>query len=201
MGFVIACSAALMVSQALRHGRPAETAVAVARAAGVLILGILIISIAPALRHRPSLALVLVGFAIVGATLVGATLVGATLVGATPVGATLVGTRPARDAGGGSLGISILPALAGLMDGLVLPGDYERLRQWGEMSLRNLAAFDAGALLSEALMLAAFAALAALLARVFKHRIRTEEFAPVARDIAATVFAGFGSFWLLSRLY
>jgi hypothetical protein len=181
MGFVIACSAALMVSQALRHGRPAKTAVAVARAAGVLIFGILIMSIAPELRHRPSLALVVIGFAIVGATLVGA--------------------RPARAADGDPLAISILPALAALMDGLVLPGDYERVLQWGELSLRNLAAFDAGALLTEALMLAAFAALAVLLGRVFRHRIRPEEFAPVARDIAATVFAGFGSFWLLSRLY
>jgi hypothetical protein len=119
------------------------------------------------------------------------------------VGGSRVSAAPARTGGsGGSLAIAMLPALAGLIDGLVLPGDYERLGQWGELSWRNLAAFDAGAWLTEALMLGAFAALAhVIVGRVVRFRIRPETFAPLAGDIAASVFAGFGSFWLLSRLY
>jgi hypothetical protein len=96
----------------------------------------------------------------------------------------------------------MLPALAGLIDGLVLPGDYERLGQWGELSLRHLAAFDAGAWLTEALMLGAFAVAATfIIGRAARFRIRPETFAPLAGDLAASVFAGLGSFWLLSRLY
>jgi len=115
--------------------------------------------------------------------------VGATLAGATPTG------------GGRWLPIVILPALAGLFDGLVLPGDYERLRQWGGLSTSNLAAFDAGALLIDVLLLAAFAAMFGFtIARARKQRVRSEVHAPLAGDIAAAVFAGFGSFWLLSRL-
>ncbi len=92
--------------------------------------------------------------------------------------------------------------LAGVFDGLVLPGDYGRLGQWGELSSSNLASFDAGALLSEALLLAAFPAAAEfLIRRASKHGIRPESFTPLAGDIAASVFAAFGSFWLLSRLY
>jgi hypothetical protein len=164
----------------------------------VLILGIVIFGIVQALLHRPSAALALVGFVIVGATLVGATLVGATLVDITRASAAPVRTADR----GGSLPIAMLPALAGLIDGLVLPGDYDRLGQWGELSLRNLAAFDAGAWLMEALMLGAFATLAHLISgRAARFRIRPETFAPLAGDIAASVFAGFGSFWLLSRLY
>ncbi len=194
MGFVVACSAALMVAQSLRHGPPARPPVAVARGACALILAVLVFCIAYALLHRPSVAWALGGFALVGATLVGATLGRSSLVGVTRTGAA--------PAGGGSLPILMLPALAGFIDGLVLPGDYERLRQSGELSLRNLAAFDAGALVIEALMLAVFAAgLWFLAGRAVRYRIGPEAFAPVAGDIAATVFAGFGSFWFLSRLY
>jgi hypothetical protein len=204
VGCVIACVAAVMVARSLLLERAAGTPRAVTTGACIVISGVLIASIAVALLHRPSLALVLSGFAIVGATLVGATLVGATLVGATLVGVTLTGTtsvgaRPADVAA--SLPIVILPALAGLLDGLVLPGDFARLRQWGALASSNLAAFDAGALLIEALLLAAFAAVAAfMIGRALKQRIRPELLAPLAGDVAATMFAGCGSFWLLSRL-
>jgi hypothetical protein len=191
MGFVVACVAALLVAQSLRRRQTADRPVqAVARGACVLISGILIFSIAAASLHRPAAALLLVG----------AVIVGATLVAATPFGGL-----PARRAGAGdasTLPIALLPALAGLIDGLVLPGDYERLGQWSELSLRNLAAFDAGAWLTGALMLAAFATMATFtFGRAVKLRSRAEKFAPMAVDIAAAVFAGCGSFWLLSRLY
>jgi hypothetical protein len=203
MGFVVACVAALLVAQALCHEHQANTAPAVARGASVLILGIVIFGIVQALLHRPSAAVALIGFVIVGATLVGATLVGAPLVGAPLVGAAPARTAPARTwDSGGSLPIAMLPALAGLIDGLVLPGDYERLGQWSDLSLRNLAAFDAGAWLIGALMLGALAALAHfIIGRAARFRIRPETFASLAGDIAASVFAGLGSFWLLSRLY
>ncbi len=76
------------------------------------------------------------------------------------------------------LPLLVLPAVAGVIDGLVLPGDYARLRQWGEVSSSNLAAFDAGALLSEALLLAAFAAAAAFIGRT---RIETGDPACILR--------------------
>ncbi len=178
MGFVVACVAALLVAQALGRRQAADKPVqAVARGACVLISGILVFSIAAAIFHRPAAALLLVGFVIVGVTLVGA-------------------------GGRSTLPIALLPALAGLIDGLVLPGDYERLGQWSELSLRNLAAFDAGAWLTGALMLAAFATMATFtFGRAVKLRSLAEKFAPMAVDIAAAVFAGCGSFWLLSRLY
>jgi hypothetical protein len=51
-------------------------------------------------------------------------------------------------------------------------------------------------------MLAAFATMATFtFGRAVKLRSRAEKFAPMAVDIAAAVFAGCGSFWLLSRLY
>jgi hypothetical protein len=178
VGFVVACLAALMVTRSLRPERAGMPA-AVGMGACILISGALLASIAVALLHRPSSALVLAGFAIVGVTLVGAALAGERL----------------------SLPIFILPALAGLLDGLVLPGDLVRLRQWRELSLSNLAAFDAGALLIQALLLAVFAALTAfMIERAPKLRIRPELLAPLAGECAATVFAGCGSFWLLSRL-
>jgi len=135
---------------------------------------LLVLSLAAALAHRPYMALLLIGFAITGAA-------------------------ATRAAGVGSLlPILILPVSSGLLDGLVLPGDYERVQQWGEISLRNLAAFDGGALLSDALLLAALAALAALVAPAGAagHKL-----APVAHDLAASALAGLGSFWLLSRLF
>jgi hypothetical protein len=180
VGFVVACVAALMVTRSLRRERAAGMPAAVSTTgACILISGVLLASIAVALLHRPSSALVLSGFAIVGVTLVGAMLTGERL----------------------SLTISILPALAGLLDGLVLPGDFVRLRQWRALSLSNLAAFDAGALLIEALLLAVFAAVAAfMIERAQKLRIRPELLAPLAGEFAAMVFAGCGSFWLLSRL-
>ena len=105
-------------------------------------------------------------------------------------------------AGGGSLPLVVLPALGGLFDGLVLPGDYSRLHQWGELSAVNLAAFAAGSLLIEAVLLVACAAVAAFATgRARRHHVRTDVLAPVAGDIAAAAFAGLGSFWLLSRLH
>jgi hypothetical protein len=195
VGFVVACAAALMVTRSLRRERAAGMPAAVGTtAACILISGVLLAGIAVALLHRPSSALVLSGFAIVGVTLVGAMLTGTARVGTT--------TLDSGSAGDGlSLPIFILPALAGLLDGLVLPGDFVRLRQWRELSLSNLAAFDAGALLIEALLLAVFAAVAALMIeRAQKLRIRPEQLAPLAGEVAAMVFAGCGSFWLLSRL-
>ncbi len=174
-GLVVACIAAAMVSRSLREERAggkaeAVTTGAVTIGACVVISSLLIFGIAAAWPHRPSVALGLAGFAIVGAALAG---------------------------GGRLLPVLVLPALAGLFDGLVLPGDYERLRQWGELSSSNLAAFDAGVLLSEALLLAAFAAAAAvMIRRASKQGIRPESFAPLAGDIAASAFAAFGSFWL-----
>jgi hypothetical protein len=211
MGFVVVCSAALLAAQALRRVQPAKPSLALASAACGLFAAILIFGLARALSHRPSAAWVLVGFAIMGAALVGATLFGATQVGAPWQGTTRAGSAWARGAwargawvrgagGVGSLPLIMLPALAGLLDGLVLPSDYERLQQSGELSLRNLAAFDAGALFTEALTLTLFAISAVLLAgRAARYGIR-QEFAPVAGDVATTVFAGLGSFWLLSRL-
>jgi hypothetical protein len=169
MGFIVASIAAALVAQALRRRRDHATAVAIATGGCLLVL-----SLAAALAHRPYMALLLIGFAITGAA-------------------------ATRAAGVGSLlPILILPVSSGLLDGLVLPGDYERVQQWGEISLRNLAAFDGGALLSDALLLAALAALAALVAPAGAagHKL-----APVAHDLAASALAGLGSFWLLSRLF
>ncbi len=189
MGFVVACSAALLAAQSLRRAGPARPSASTLRVACVLLAGILIFSIAQAWVHRPAVALALAGFAIIGAVLVGATQT------------TLPDARSVRITAG-SLPMGVLAALAGFIDGLVLPGDYERLLQWGEISPRDLAAFDAGALLTETLLLAAFGLAASMLigrARVL--RPRWEAIAPWAGDLAASVFAGVGSFWLLSRLY
>ncbi len=175
VGFVVACIAAVMVMRSLQRQEAGTTPPAIMVGACVVVLGILLFGVAAAALHRSYAALGLSGFGIIGVALL---------------------------RGGGSLPILMLPALAGMFDGWVLPGDYERLRQWNELSPANLAAFDAGALLSAALLLAAFAAAAVFMAgRAVRYRTGAETLAPLAADVAASVFAGLGSFWLLSGLH
>jgi hypothetical protein len=172
-GFIVTAIAAALAAQALQRMRRDATPVAIA-AGGFLSM----LSLAAALTHRPHIALVLIGFALIGAA----------------------ATRAA--AVGSLLPVLILPAMNGLLDGFVLPGDYERLQQWGEMSLRNLTAFDGGALMTGALLLAALCGLGALARRARTGAAAARErLAPVGYDLAASGLAGLGSFWLLSRLF
>jgi len=90
----------------------------------------------------------------------------------------------------------LLPAAFGFLDGLVLPGDYARLQLAQQLSFPTLIAFNAGALLGGALLIAALVGLVML---VRKKRLAFP--GALAKDFAATALAGAGVFWMLSRLY
>lgn len=93
-------------------------------------------------------------------------------------------------------GLAALTATFGFLDGLVLPGDYARLQLWHELLSSKLIAFDAGAVLANGLLVAIVALVFGLLQRT---RLRASE--TIAKDLAATLLAGTGVFWMLSRLY
>jgi HupE / UreJ protein len=92
--------------------------------------------------------------------------------------------------------VLLLPILLGFLDGLVLPGDFDTLGLWQQIPVAEVLAFDAGAMLADALLMGLLVA-AALLWR----RRSVVVLEPLARDLAATALAGLGTFWLLSRLY
>jgi hypothetical protein len=94
------------------------------------------------------------------------------------------------------LSLLLLPAAFGFFDGLVPAGDYSRLQLWHQLSLSGLSAFNAGSLLADAVFIGLFlTSLAAL--RRFKFNVA----GAIVRDLALTVFAGLGTFWMLTRLY
>lgn len=93
-------------------------------------------------------------------------------------------------------GLAALTAIFGFLDGLVLPGDYARLQLGRELLASKLSAFDAGAMLTNGL-LAAFLGFALGLLQRTKLRVPQ----PIAEDLTATLLAGTGVFWMLSRLY
>jgi hypothetical protein len=94
------------------------------------------------------------------------------------------------------LPVIVVPAAFGFLDGLVLPGEYARLPLWHQASIPGLLAFNAGALLADALLIGFFLALLAAL-----RRSKFTVPGAIARDLAATAFSGLGAFWMLSRLY
>jgi HupE / UreJ protein len=93
-------------------------------------------------------------------------------------------------------GLAALTATFGFLDGLVLPGDYARLRLWRELLASNLIAFDAGTVLTNGLLVAIVSLVFGLL-----QRTRLRPPGTIAKDLAATLLAGTGVFWMLSRLY
>jgi HupE / UreJ protein len=105
--------------------------------------------------------------------------------------ASLLSNAPRR-----GLPILALPAVFGFLDGLVLPGDFAGLELSRQIPFLGLFAFNTGALLGDAFLLGAGVG-AALLVR------RRNIAAPGAmvKDLAATVLAGLGTFWMLSRMY
>jgi hypothetical protein len=146
--------------------RPAFTAMA---AAGPLLL---LAAAAMLLRDTPS-ALLLLGAAVFAACFL---FVGARL-----------STYPV---------LWLLPtAVVGLLDGFVLPGDLTTLQLSPLERSSGVIAFDVGAILADALLLAVL-----LLATALLRRRRV--FFPVAmmRYAAATALAFLGSYWLVSRL-
>ena len=90
----------------------------------------------------------------------------------------------------------VLPLLFGVLDGVVLWGDYSRLHLWRELGSSTLMFFNAGSLLMELGIMALLYA-----ATVAWARIRgSTAFNSVAADAAATALAGMGAFWLLIQL-
>jgi hypothetical protein len=93
------------------------------------------------------------------------------------------------------LPLLILPAMFGFLDGAVLPGDYVRLQLWHEARAAHLAAFNAGALLTCALLLAA--------SFLVLRTIRQQELSlpgTLMKDFLAAALAGTGTFWMITRL-
>jgi HupE / UreJ protein len=93
-------------------------------------------------------------------------------------------------------GLAALTASFGFLDGLVLPGDYARLQLWRELVASKLIAFDAGAVLTNGLLIAIVSLIFGLL-----QRTRLPVPQTFAKDLTATLLAGTGVFWMLSRLY
>jgi hypothetical protein len=81
----------------------------------------------------------------------------------------------------------------GVVDGLTLPTDFVRLQIWGDLSAMDLLAYAAGALLSAML----FMALLAGGRRLLRKKWSVTAF---AEDFASAALAGFGVFWIVSRL-
>jgi hypothetical protein len=87
-------------------------------------------------------------------------------------------------------------AIAGFVDGFVLPSQVAPTEPSKSALLAMSAGFDAGAFLGAA-SLAALAAGVLLLLR----RRRIELPRPLVSDLAATVLGGCGAFWLVTRFY
>lgn len=87
-------------------------------------------------------------------------------------------------------------AVAGFLDGFVLPSELAPAQPSKGALLSMSAGFDVGAFLGAA----SLAALAAGVLIVL-HRRRIELPRPLVSDLAATVLGGCGVFWLVSRLY
>ncbi len=139
-----------------------------ARAVGA---GFLLLSAAAWALHRPSAACISFGFGIIACV--------------------LLRTRLSADA----LPLILLSGMCAFFDGFVLPADYARLQVWAG-TVGQAAAFNAGALGSACLLLAALAAATAL-----ARRLALRMSAALAEDLCATALAGCVTFWLLSRLY
>jgi hypothetical protein len=93
------------------------------------------------------------------------------------------------------LPLVILPAAFGFLDGAVLPGDYARLQLWHEVRAIHLAAFNAGAMLMCALLLA----MSYLVLRTIRPR-KLSLPGTLVKDFLATGLAGTGTFWMITRL-
>jgi hypothetical protein len=83
--------------------------------------------------------------------------------------------------------------LYGLIDGLALPTDFVRLQIWGDLSAKDSLVFGAGALLGVSLLMV-------LLASTFWLLRKKWPSAALADGCASTAMAGFGVFWIVSRL-
>lgn len=92
--------------------------------------------------------------------------------------------------------LGLLPFAFGALDGMVFWGDFSRLHLWRELSSSRLLFFNAGSLLAElAIMLVLYAAAVGR-----RQMRRAADFDGVTADIAATVIAGLGAFWVLAQL-
>ena len=92
--------------------------------------------------------------------------------------------------------LGALPFTFGVLDGLVLWGDFSRLHLWRELSSSTLLFFNMGSLL------AGLAIMALLFAATMGRRrlCRMAAFDGMATDLAATAIAGLGAFWVLAQL-
>jgi hypothetical protein len=91
----------------------------------------------------------------------------------------------------------LLPAvLFALLDGFGLPADVALLEVSGRQLAPMLLGFDLGAIIADAIVMAAALAGVALLRRV--HFILPR---PVAVDLGAAVLTGLGVLWFVNRLY
>ena len=89
-----------------------------------------------------------------------------------------------------------LPLLFGLLDGVVLAGDYARLQLWPEFRAWPQMSFNLGALSVE---LGIMALCVAGMMRWGRSR-RRAVYGPVAGEVAATALAGLGAFWMVIQL-
>jgi hypothetical protein len=90
----------------------------------------------------------------------------------------------------------LLPTiLFGLVDGFVLPADWNLLGIAALMPTTGLAAFNAGVLLADGLLCAAAVGAIALL-----KRSRAAALGPLATDLSAAALVGLGMFWLVSQV-
>jgi hypothetical protein len=89
-----------------------------------------------------------------------------------------------------------LPLLFGLLDGVVLAGDYARLQMWTEFKAGPQMFFNLGALSVELGIMAVL-----LGGKAWWGRSRQRAgYSPLAEEVAATALAGLGAFWLVVQL-
>ena len=89
-----------------------------------------------------------------------------------------------------------LPLLFGLLDGVVLAGDYARLQVWPEFKVWPQMSFNLGALSVELGIMALFIGAKAWWGRS-RQRV---PYSPLAGEFVATALAGLGAFWLVIQL-
>lgn len=88
------------------------------------------------------------------------------------------------------------PLLFGLLDGVVLAGDYARLQMWPEFQVVPQMSFNLGALFVELGIMAVL-----LGGKAWWGRSRRRaQYSPLAGEVAATALAGLGAFWLVIQL-
>jgi hypothetical protein len=89
-----------------------------------------------------------------------------------------------------------LPLSFGLLDGMVLAGDYVRLQLWPEFGVWPQMSFNLGALSMELGIMALLIGGKMGWGRSRQRAI----YGPVAEEVAATALAGLGAFWLVIQL-